>query len=106
MTDETTGPPNGAAHAEELPEEAADRRTIETTLDLPSGRTATLYKGKAKHFFNARKVAGREEEMFYYSLFAQLVEVDGRSIRADDWAEEDMADTIALMNAFDGLAGN
>ena len=71
------------------------------TLQLPSGKIASLRKGKGYDLFQAQKKAKTSEEI-PYALIAELVEIDGQQLVYEDILELDLEDVIALQSEISG----
>ncbi|MBR1626068.1 MAG: hypothetical protein IJ681_02875 [Bacteroidales bacterium] len=71
------------------------------TLTLPSGKTATLRKGKGFDLYQAQKKAKTSEEI-PYALIAELAEIDGQKLVYEDILELDLEDVIALQAEISG----
>ena len=67
-------------------------------LILPSGKTATIKKGKGIDLLKAQQNANSSDEI-PYALLAQLCEIDGNKVVYEDILELDLEDVIALQNA-------
>lgn len=74
------------------------------TVALPSGRSATVKKGKGKHLRAAGRHANPAQDPMGYAmaLAAQLVEIDGNPVLPEDLDEMDMDDVQAIMGAMPG----
>ncbi len=70
-------------------------------LTLPSGKIATLVKGKGKDLLQAQMKAKTSEEI-PYALIAELVEIDGSKLVYEDILEMDLEDVIALQAEISG----
>ena len=71
------------------------------TLTLPSGKVATLKKGRGYDLLQAQQKAKTSEEI-PYALIAELAEIDGQKLVYEDILELDLEDVIAL-NCIDVL---
>ncbi|MBF6559135.1 MAG: hypothetical protein IVW56_02510 [Candidatus Binataceae bacterium] len=65
---------------------------------LPSGRAATIRKGKGRDLMRAhRAVAGNQEPMAVsFALVAELAQVEGRPIVYEDVLAMDLEDVLVL----------
>ena len=74
------------------------------TLSLPSGKTATLRKGRGFDLLQAQQKAKTSEEIPYapYALIAELAEIDGQKLVYEDILELDLEDVIALQAEISG----
>lgn len=70
-------------------------------LILPSGKTATIEKGKGKDLLQAQMKAKTSEEI-PYALIAELAEIDGQKFVYEDILEMDLSDVIALQGEITG----
>lgn len=71
-------------------------------LILPSGKTATIKKGRGIDLLNAQKNTNSSDEI-PYALIAQLCEIDGQKVVYEDILELDLEDVIALQNEITGV---
>jgi len=71
------------------------------TLSLPSGKTATLRKGRGFDLLQAQQKAKTSEEI-PYALIAELAEIDGQKLVYEDILELDLEDVIALQAEISG----
>ena len=71
------------------------------TLSLPSGKTATLRKGRGFDLLQAQQKAKTSEEI-PYALIAELTEIDGQKLVYEDILELDLSDVIALQAELSG----
>ena len=71
------------------------------TLSLPSGKTATLRKGRGFDLLQAQIKAKTSEEI-PYALIAELTEIDGQKLVYEDILELDLSDVIALQAELSG----
>ena len=70
-------------------------------LTLPSGKIATIKKGKGIDLLNAQKNSNSSDEI-PYALIAQLTEIDGQSIVYEDVLEMDLEDVLAIQTEITG----
>ena len=70
-------------------------------LILPSGKTATIKKGRGIDLLNAQKNTNSSDEI-PYALIAQLCEIDGQKVVYEDILELDLEDVIALQTEISG----
>ena len=75
-----------AAELEDLPV----REAFTHTDDEGREREVVVYKGKARHFVRAQRMAGGQSERISICLVQQLVTVDGALLKPKDWEEEDL----------------
>ncbi len=68
---------------------------------LPSGKNATIKKGKGQDLLQAQMKAKTSEEI-PYALIAELVEIDGQAIVYEDLLEMDLSDVISLQAELSG----
>lgn len=66
----------------------AEEKVLEE-FELSDGRKVKVYGGKVRDLLNAQRMASTPEEMAL-GLLALLVEVDGKRLRLEDWAEMDL----------------
>lgn len=71
------------------------------TLNLPSGKIATLKKGKGHDLLQAQMKAKTSEEI-PYALIAELTEIDGQALVYEDILDMDLEDVIALQSEISG----
>ena len=71
------------------------------TLTLPSGKVATLKKGRGYDLLQAQQKAKTSEEI-PYALIAELAEIDGQKLVYEDILELDLEDVIALQAEISG----
>lgn len=71
------------------------------TLTLPSGKIATLKKGKGFDLLQAQQKAKTSEEI-PYALIAELAEIDGQALVYEDILDMDLEDVIALQSEISG----
>ena len=71
-------------------------------LILPSGKTATIKKGRGIDLLNAQKNTNSSDEI-PYALIAQLCEIDRQKVVYEDILELDLEDVIALQNEITGV---
>ena len=64
-------------------------------ITLPSGKIATLKKGRGFDLLQAQQKAKTSEEI-PYALIAELAEIDGQKLVYEDILELDLEDVIAL----------
>ena len=70
-------------------------------ITLPSGKTATLRKGRGFDLLQAQQKAKTSEEI-PYALIAELAEIDGQKLVYEDILELDLEDVIALQAEISG----
>lgn len=70
-------------------------------ITLPSGKIATLKKGRGFDLLQAQQKAKTSEEI-PYALIAELVEIDGQKLVYEDILELDLEDVIALQAEISG----
>ena len=70
-------------------------------ITLPSGKTATLRKGRGFDLLQAQQKAKTSEEI-PYALIAELAEIDGQQLVYEDILELDLEDVIALQAEISG----
>ena len=71
------------------------------TLSLPSGKIASLKKGRGFDLLKTKQKAKTSEEI-PYALIAELAEVDGQKLVYEDILELDLEDVIALQAEISG----
>lgn len=71
-------------------------------VELPSGKTATIFKGKGKHVREAQRLMGDDNSLYLPALMSMLVQVDGKSLLMEDYDEMDMDDYTELMAVVGG----
>lgn len=72
----------------------------EQTFELPvSGRTFSLIEAKGKHFLDATKIMGGNQDNTYPALMHVLVRVEGKKLPMEDYPEMPMADFGAIFEA-------
>lgn len=74
-------------------------------LTLPSGKIATIEKGKGKDLLQAQIKAKTADEI-PYALIAELAEIDGQKLVYEDILEMDLEDVIALQGEISGKLQN
>ena len=70
-------------------------------ITLPSGKIATLRKGRGFDLLQAQQKAKTSEEI-PYALIAELAEIDGQKLVYEDILELDLEDVIALQAEISG----
>ena len=70
-------------------------------INLPSGKIATLKKGRGFDLLQAQQKAKTSEEI-PYALIAELAEIDGQKLVYEDILELDLEDVIALQAEISG----
>ena len=70
-------------------------------ITLPSGKIATLKKGRGFDLLQAQQKAKTSEEI-PYELIAELAEIDGQKLVYEDILELDLEDVIALQAEISG----
>ena len=70
-------------------------------ITLPSGKVATLRKGRGFDLLQAQQKAKTSEEI-PYALIAELAEIDGQKLVYEDILELDLEDVIALQAEISG----
>ena len=70
-------------------------------ITLPSGKIATLKKGRGFDLLQAQQKAKTSEEI-PYALIAELAEIDGQKLVYEDILELDLEDVIALQAEISG----
>ena len=70
-------------------------------ITLPSGKIATLRKGRGYDLLQAQQKAKTSEEI-PYALIAELAEIDGQKLVYEDILELDLEDVIALQAEISG----
>ena len=70
-------------------------------ITLPSGKIATLRKGRGYDLLQAQQKAKTSEEI-PYALIAELAEIDGQKLVYEDILELDLEDVIALQTEISG----
>ena len=70
-------------------------------ITLPSGKIATLKKGRGFDLLQAQQKAKTSEEI-PYALIAELAEIDGQKLVYEDILEIDLEDVIALQAEISG----
>ncbi|RUM89255.1 MAG: hypothetical protein DSZ24_01665 [Thermodesulfatator sp.] len=66
----------------------AERKVL-AEFELSDGRRVRVFEGKARDLVEAQRMSRTPEEM-PFGLLARLVEVDGKRLPAEDWAEMDL----------------
>lgn len=76
-------------------------------LELPSGKTARIRKGKGRDLMRAhRATAGNPEPMaVMFALIAELTEADGHSLVYEDVLDMDVSDVLVLQDEIIGGGG-
>ncbi len=72
----------------------AERKVLEE-FELSDGRKVKIYEGKARDLIAAQRMTRTPEEM-PLGLLALLVEVDGKKLPLEDWAEMDIRDYMEI----------
>lgn len=75
---------------------------VDQIIELPSGRTAIIYKGKGLHVRKAQKLMGDDSTLYLNALMSMLVEIDGQYLLMEQYDEMEMADYTELMSAVGG----
>lgn len=76
----------------------ADTVAEERTKQLPSGRKATIRKGKGRDLIQAARMAGSNDGIrLTYGIIAVLTLIDGRPIVVEDVEGMDLMDVMTLM---------
>ena len=70
-------------------------------INLPSGKIATLKKGRGFDLLQAQQKAKTSEEI-PYALIAELAEIDGQKLVYEDILELDVEDVIVLQAEISG----
>ena len=70
-------------------------------ITLPSGKIATIKKGKGLDLLNAQKNSNSSDEI-PYALIAQLTEIDGQKLVYEDILEMDLEDVLAIQSEVTG----
>jgi len=70
-------------------------------ITLPSGKIATLRKGRGFDLLQAQQKAKTSEEI-PYALIAELAEIDGQKLVYEDILELDLEDVITLQAEISG----
>ena len=70
-------------------------------ITLPSGKIATIKKGKGIDLLNAQKNSNSSDEI-PYALIAQLTEIDGQKLVYEDILEMDLEDVLAIQSEVTG----
>jgi len=73
------------------------------TLNLPSGKVATICDGTGRDVIAATKLAGVDTEKFLPALMAQLVLIDGQKQVMEDFYDLPSADYMKLMGEMSGF---
>ncbi len=71
------------------------------TINLPSGKIATVKAGKGYDLLQAQQKAKTSEEI-PYALIAELCEIDGQKLVHEDILELDLADVLTLQAEISG----
>ena len=71
-------------------------------VTLPSGKVATIRKGKGKDLVTAQRVA-KSAEQTSFGLMAALVKIDGEPLPMEEFLEMDLPDVLKLQEL---LLGN
>lgn len=88
--------------------EAQEKKTvpekeIDKQFELPSGKKATIKKGKGKHSMRATKMAGGDPGKIVPCIIQLLVLIDGERVTVEDLEEMDLKDYMSLMSEFSGV---
>ncbi|HYH17499.1 MAG TPA: phage tail assembly protein [Azospirillum sp.] len=83
---------------------ASESNTDTRTVTLPSGKAATVRKGKGRDLVQAARMAGGGNDgmKLTMGIIAVLTQVDGRPLVIEDVEEMDLGDVMALMGAVMG----
>jgi len=65
------------------------------TTELPSGRKATVARGRGRDLLAAQRAA-RDHHEIPYALVARLAHIDGKPLVLEEVLELDLADVMAL----------
>jgi hypothetical protein len=68
----------------------SEKRTVKEEFNTQAGVPVKVFRGKAKHMVNAQRMTGGDSAKAQLALCAQLVEVDGKMLTMEDWAEADL----------------
>lgn len=71
-------------------------------IELPSGKVATIFKGKGKHVRQAQNLMGDDSSLYLNALMSLLVHVDDKPLLMEDFDEMDMDDYTELMAVVGG----
>ena len=66
------------------PEKKTAPKEFAVTVELPSGRTANIRDGKAKHAVNASRLINGDQSKFISAMISELVEIDGKKVTFED----------------------
>lgn len=70
---------------------------VSKIVELPSGKIATIYKGKGKHVREAQRLMGDDSSLYLNALMSMLVQIDGKPILMEEFDDLDMEDYTELM---------
>lgn len=70
------------------------------TVNLPSGKVATIHPGKGLHAKRAIQDSNGKPGEYLSSLMAQLIEIDGKKIIPEDLDDMDLQDYMTLQTEF------
>lgn len=76
---------------------------IDKEIELPSGKKASIKKGKGKHIINATKMAGGDPGKLIPCVMQVLVLIDGEKVTVEDLEELDLKDYMRLQTEFSDL---
>jgi hypothetical protein len=84
--------------ADTKPTESSAQPAQSRSVTLPSGKIATIRKGKGRDLMRAqRAVAGNPDPTaVVFALIAELAQIDGAPIVYEDVAEMDLGDVLVL----------
>jgi hypothetical protein len=70
---------------------------VSKIVELPSGKVATIFKGKGKHVREAQRLMGEDSTLYLNALMSMLIHVDGKPMLMEEFDEMDMEDYTELM---------
>ena len=74
-------------------------QAVDKVLELPSGKTATIFKSKGFNIRQAQKLSGDDTSLYMNALMAQLVQIDGNFLVMEDYDQMDGTDYMAIRAA-------
>lgn len=84
--------------AEEAVKDAV--KTTGTKITLPSGKVAEFFPGKGSDAMSAQRDMGEDSSKYLVCLMSRLVEIDGRKMVPEDFAELPLSDFMKLQTEF------
>lgn len=71
---------------------------VDRVIELPSGKTATIYQGKGRDVRKAQKLAESDQSLYMNALMSLLVQIDGQYLLMEDFDDLDAKDYMKLLS--------